>query len=241
MNVPFGSLIRRLAAVPMMMSWAAVAAAQSPPPAAPVAPVVPIADDASSYSIGLTFGRQLYNNGVDQALTMDAFLRGLKAGLAGKVITPQDQTSGMQLLRQGRDALALRNHATARDFLAKNGTLEGITTTTSGLQYRVIAPGNADAASPGPNDRVTVHYVGRLIDGTEFDNSEAHGGQPATINLNGVIAGWREALLLMKPGAKWRLYIPPALGFDSTSTPAVPPGSLLIADIELVKFDAAPR
>ncbi len=84
-----------------------------------------------------------------------------------------------------------------------------------------------------------MHYRGRLIDGTEFDNSDSH-AQAATFNVNAVIKGWHEALMLMKPKAKWRLYVPPELAYDLNSPPSIPPGSLLIFDVELVKAEPAP-
>ena len=243
---------KRLATVAVMISMASLAAAQSsspPPSTAPAvapagaraaAPVEPVADETSSYGVGLNYGHQLYNSGLEHALSTDALLRGLKDGLAGKGVSTQDQASANQLLRQGRDWLTVRNRTAAKEFLATNAAVSGVTTTASGLQYRVLSPGDSKAAPPGANDRVTVRYVARLIDGTEFDKSETHGDQPTTFGLNGIIQGWHEALLLMKPGAKWRVFIPPALAFDSNSPAAVPPGSLIIADLELLRIDAPP-
>ena len=127
----------------------------------------------------------------------------------------------------------------AHDFLEKNAGVAGITTTASGLQYMVFSPGDDKAETPTVNDRVTVNYRGRLLDGTEFDNSDSH-PQAATFGLEGVIKGWHEALLMMKPGAKWRLFIPPALAYDTFSPPAIPPGSLLIFDVELLKVEPRP-
>lgn len=105
-------------------------------------------------------------------------------------------------------------------------------------QYEVIAPGEAKRASAAPTDRVTVHYRGRLLDGTEFDNSDSH-AQAAAFSVNSVIKGWREALLLMNPGAKWRLFVPPELGYDFNSPRNIPPASLLIFDLELAKVESA--
>ena len=103
----------------------------------------------------------------------------------------------------------------------------------------MFAAGDAQASAPTVNDRVAVHYRGRLLDGTEFDNSDDH-AQAATFSLNSVVKGWREALPMMKPGARWRLFVPPELGYDLNSPPAIPPGSLLIFDIELVKVEPRP-
>jgi FKBP-type peptidyl-prolyl cis-trans isomerase len=204
----------------------------------PAPGAAPAGDDASSYSIGLVFGAQLHASGLDDSLSFDAVMRGFRDGMGGKALGDEDQQRAMQLMRSGRSTLANRNHAAAREFLAKNGTLANITTTASGLQYQVFAAGDAKAAAPTLADRVTVNYRGRLLDGTEFDNSDSH-PQAATFGLGGVIKGWREALPLMKPGARWRLFVPPELAYDLNSPPAIPPGSLLIFDVELLKVEAA--
>ena len=195
-------------------------------------------DEASSYSVGLVFGSQLRNAGLEQTLALDAVVRGFKEGLAGRVVSLEDKERALQLMRSGREALATRNRAAARDYLTQNASAAGVTTTASGLQYQVIEPGDVQRASPAPADRVTVRYRGRLLDGTEFDNSDSH-AQAATFTANSVIKGWREALLLMRPGAKWRLFVPPELGYDLKSPPNIPPGSLLIFDVELTKFESA--
>ena len=249
MKMPHAIPNRRLVALLGLMSIAPLAVAQLAPssavvpataPAAPAtASVKPVANDATSYSVGLNYGHQLYTNGLGHGLSIDALQRGLKEGLAGKAMSAQDQTNSTQLLRQGREWMADRNRAAAKEFLAKNAAASGVMTTASGLQYQVFAAGDSKSASPGAEDRVTARYVARLLDGTEFDNSESHGSQPPTFSLNGVIKGWHEALTMMKPGAKWRVFIPPALAFDSNSPATVPPGSLIIADLELIKVDAA--
>jgi len=216
----------------------ASASANAAAPAAATAPAT-VSNEDSSYSVGLVFGNQLHSAGLGQGLSMDALVRGLKDGLAGKVLGPEDKDHAMQLVRTGRDALVARNHAAGKEYLEKNSSAPGVTSTASGLQYQVIELGDAKAATPVPTDRVTVHYRGRLIDGTEFDSSDAH-AQAASFNVSSVIKGWREALLMMKPGAKWRLFIPPELGYDLNSPPTIPPGSLLIFDVELLKIESAP-
>jgi FKBP-type peptidyl-prolyl cis-trans isomerase len=110
-------------------------------------------------------------------------------------------------------------------------------TTRSGLQYKVLEPGDSAAESPKPTDQVTVQYRGRLLNGTEFDSSYAR-GQAASFRVNSVIKGWQEALPLMKPGAKWQLFVPPELAYDNAAPAAIPPGSLLVFDIQLVKINA---
>jgi FKBP-type peptidyl-prolyl cis-trans isomerase FklB len=228
--------LHRMIALAALVLVAPVVLAQAPPPAAAAPPSAPVPDEASSYSIGLVFGNQLHGIGLDDTLSLDAVMRGLKDGLGGKALGPEDKERAMGTMRAGREAVAARNHAAARDFLAKNSAAAGIVTTASGLQYQVFATGDAKAAAPTLTDRVTVNYRGSLLDGTEFDNSDKH-AQAATFGLNGVLKGWREALQLMKPGAKWRLFIPPELGYDLMSPPTIPPGSLLIFDVELLKVE----
>ena len=108
-------------------------------------------------------------------------------------------------------------------------------TTATGLQYKVVTQGKGK--SPGITDRVTVHYTGKLVDGTIFDSSIQR-GQPATFRVNQVIPGWTEALRMMKEGDKWILYIPYALGYgERGSPPQIPPFSTLIFEVELLKVN----
>jgi len=117
-------------------------------------------------------------------------------------------------------------------FRAKNGERTEVTTTASGLQYEVLAEGAG--ASPNRSDRVTVHYRGTLIDGTEFDSSYRR-GQPATFPLSGVIAGWTEALQLMRVGSKHRIVLPPELGYGRRGAPPqIGPNATLVFDVELL-------
>ncbi len=118
-------------------------------------------------------------------------------------------------------------------FLAKNAAREGVQTTASGLQYEVLQPGTG--AKPGPTSRVTVHYEGKLTDGTVFDSSYKR-GQPATFGVNQVISGWTEALQLMEEGAKYRLTIPSELGYGARGAGgSIPPDAVLVFDVELIK------
>lgn len=193
-------------------------------------------NEASSHDLGLIFGNQLRNGGLASTVSFDALMRGVKDGLEGKPISADVKERVTQLLRVGHDTIARRNKAAAVEFLTRNTKVEGVTTTASGLQYKVISAGDTQAASPGANDQVTVQYRGALLDGSEFDSSYKR-GQPASFKLNGVIRGWQEALALMKPGAKWQLFVPPELAYDTQSPPGIPPGSLLVFDVELVKVE----
>jgi FKBP-type peptidyl-prolyl cis-trans isomerase len=120
---------------------------------------------------------------------------------------------------------------TAEEFLEQNKSKQGVRTTDSGLQYEVIEAGKGP--KPKATDKVTVHYTGTFLDGTEFD-STATRGTPASFSVTGVIAGWTEALQLMQIGAKYRLYIHPDLGYGEKGRASIPPNSLLIFDVELL-------
>jgi len=135
-----------------------------------------------------------------------------------------------------RQEEASKNKATADKFLASNKTKTGVKVTDSGLQYQVITEGKG--VLPKDTDRVKVHYKGTLIDGTEFDSSYKR-NNPATFGVRGVIKGWTEALLLMKTGAKWKLFVPPELAYGPSGRPKIPPNSLLIFEVELLEIEAA--
>ncbi|HAI69715.1 MAG TPA: hypothetical protein DCM38_09830, partial [Gammaproteobacteria bacterium] len=129
--------------------------------------------------------------------------------------------------------LAAKNLKEGEAFLAKNKQKEGVFTLHSGLQYKVIRPGTGK--TPKDSDSVTTHYSGTLIDGTEFDSSYKR-EKPATFPVMGVIAGWTEALQLMKEGAKWELFIPAHLAYGERGTPGgkIGPNATLIFEIELL-------
>lgn len=201
-------------------------------------PPDPVADDASSYAVGLNFGVQLKSGGIEHAVVLDSLVRGIKDAMAGHAPTEAEKQQARQLVFVGRTALTERNRREARDFLARNGKNKGVVTTASGLQYQLFEAGSATAPAVVPTDKVTINYRGRLIDGTEFDNSDRH-EQAATFTAGGVIKGWQEALRLMKPGAKWRLFVPPELAYGAFPPPTIPPGALLIFDMELLKVEPA--
>ena len=240
------------------MAIAPLAVAQTPPaaptakaaPAAPTAPAAPGAPGApaapapavpadtspehTSYLFGLTFGEQLHSVGISPTqIDQSAIARGIKDGLDGKKSARTDQQQIQGFVRSVMAEALVHNKQAAKDFLEKNGHDKNVKSTADGLQYKVLAAGNAKAAAVQPTDEVTVQYRGTLIDGNEFDSSYTR-GVPATFKVNGVIKGWQEALVLMKPGAKWQLFVPPELAYDSNPRPGIPAGSLLIFEVELV-------
>ncbi|MEI8297173.1 MAG: FKBP-type peptidyl-prolyl cis-trans isomerase [Pseudomonadota bacterium] len=215
------------------LAKAAAPAAKAKPAAAK-----PAAASSVSYSAGLSVGEGLRKAGVTHEIDIQTFGQGLKDALAGKSTSNEDKEQLAKFMTELHNSIGNQNHAAAKEFLAANAKAPGVVTTASGLQYKVAAAGDAAAASPQQSDEVTVQYRGRLLDGTEFDSSYSR-GQPATFPLGGVIKGWQEALGLMKPGAKWTIYIPPELGYDLNSRAPIPPGSALVFDVELISVKAA--
>jgi FKBP-type peptidyl-prolyl cis-trans isomerase len=216
------------------LALATASVAQTPSPAPK--PATLAAGDArtqGSYSLGLSLGSQLRGQGLTQdSIVFDRVLQGLRDALSGSAqATDADLDKVNGLISNARNEAGARNKATAKKFLADNGKRKGVVTTPSGLQYRVLAPGKG--TSPKATDQVSVHYKGTLLDGSEFDSSYKR-GEPATFPVNGVIKGWQEALVLMKPGAKYELYIPPELAYDMNSPPVIPPGSALKFEVELL-------
>jgi FKBP-type peptidyl-prolyl cis-trans isomerase len=186
-----------------------------------------------SYSLGVSVGESLRRMSVDaNSISTPRLMQGLRDALSGKAtFGPETQQAIRTLIVSARARLGNENHAAARSFLARNGKKKGVVTTPSGLEYEVLKAGQGSAPTGG--DTVTVNYRGTLLNGTEFDSSYKR-GQPATFPVNRVIPGWQEALKLMKPGAKWRIFVPPQLAYDLNSPPQIPPGSLLIFDMDLL-------
>jgi len=231
-------------------TWLVQAQQPAPTPAAPATHATPkkpaaAATDAatsdknaSSYSLGVSMGTQLRSNGVTpDAISTQRLAEGVRDAVSGKVkMSDADQQNIQRLVRNAQEGAADTNHRAAASFLAENAKKPGVVTTASGLQYQVLTAGSGE--SPKATDEVTVNYRGTLLDGTEFDSSYKR-GQPASFVLGRVIPGWTEGLQLMKPGAKYRLFIPPQLGYDLHARPPIPPGALLIFDVELLSFKPA--
>ena len=191
--------------------------------------------DKASYALGLNFGFNFKRQNVD--LNTDAFAAGFKDAMAGRKPLMSEQevretmTAFEKDMQQKQAETAQKNAAEADKFLAANKSKEGVKTTESGLQYKVLKEGSG--AQPKSSDTVTVNYRGTLMDGTEFDSSYKR-GQPATFPVGGVIKGWTEALQLMKVGSKFQLFIPANLAYGEQGRPGIPPNSLLIFEVELM-------
>jgi FKBP-type peptidyl-prolyl cis-trans isomerase FklB len=211
---------------------------QAPAPKAPAGPpgadpAPPPSPDQASYLFGLMFGTQMHNAGMGTDVAIDAVTKGMKDGLQGKQPTPTEQQQIQAYARASMQAQITRNQTAAKEYLARIAQEKGVVTTDSGLEYKILAVGDKRAPDIKPTDKVTVEYRGTLIDGTEFDSSYAR-GMPATFPVNGVIKGWQEALVLMKPGAKWQLFVPPGLAYGDNPRPKIPGGSLLIFEVSLL-------
>jgi FKBP-type peptidyl-prolyl cis-trans isomerase FklB len=203
-----------------------------PAAAAPAAPAA-ISSEQASYLFGLTFGEQLHSIGIGSDVTPEGVSRGFKEGLQGKKATPAERQQIQEYVHGVMLAAAAHNKTAAQEFLAANGKKSGVQTTASGLQYKVEKAGDTKAPAISPEDEVSVNYRGKLLDGSEFDSSYSR-GQPASFPVAGVIKGWQEALVLMKPGAKWTLYVPPELAYGANPRPGIPGNSLLVFDVELL-------
>jgi FKBP-type peptidyl-prolyl cis-trans isomerase FklB len=246
MKKPTVELLRRTFGMSVLAAFAALAVAQTPPPATKPPPATaPGADPAAaptpdqiSYVFGLIFGAQMHIAGITNEVVPDAILRGLTEGLQGRTPTQAEQMQIQTFVRSVAAAAAAKNQAAAKEFLARNGHEKGVVTTASGLQYKILTAGDKKAPTVSAGDTVTVDYRGKLIDGSEFDSSYS-AGRPATFPVNGVIKGWQEALVLMKPGAKWQLFIPPELAYGPQAQPKIPANSVLIFEVSLLNDEAA--
>lgn len=193
--------------------------------------------EMASYCFGVVIGSNMKQTGLD-SLDMEPFVVAMKDVFSGNPLEVQ-RTEAQATMQRYMQQVMMRKSAVAREqsekFLALNKTKEGVKTTATGLQYKVVHQGNGK--SPAVSDRVTVHYTGKLTDGTVFDSSLQR-GQPSTFRVNQVIAGWTEALQMMKEGDKWILYIPYSLGYgERGSPPQIPPFSTLIFEVELMKVN----
>jgi len=192
----------------------------------------------ASYAFGLNFAQVLKSEGVDvdvEALTM-AF-QDLLSGRGPRISMEELQAGVLAYqaeLEEAKNAVAVRNEEAGKEFQTTNRQKDGVVELESGLQYRVMEPG--DGPSPTAEDTVLVHYRGRLINGEEFDSSYNR-GEPTSLQVGQVIPGWREALGLMSPGAKWEVVVPSDLAYGSAGAGgSIGPNETLIFDIELIEI-----
>jgi FKBP-type peptidyl-prolyl cis-trans isomerase len=200
----------------------------------------------AAYSIGFNFGSSVSKEVPD--IEAEALQRGVQDALKKKqpALTPEQQAEVMgkfqqQLMAQRTarmEAAEKKNSEAAAKFMAENAKKPGVTALPSGLQYQVIASGKG--ASPKASDRVKVHYTGTLLDGTVFDSSVKR-GEPATFQVDQVIPGWTQALQKMKVGDKWKLFIPPELGYGKRGAPGgkIEPSMALVFEVELLEVIAS--
>ena len=184
---------------------------------------------------------QVFGNDSTQTLSKDNFLAGFIAAVKnGAVVSVEDARTYVETHTEAIKAKALEakygeNKAAGIKFLEENKTKEGVITTESGLQYKVIKAGNGEI--PTKESSVKVNYKGTLIDGTEFDSSYKRNA-PATFRADQVIKGWTEALTMMPVGSKWELYIPQELAYGSRETGGlIKPFSTLIFEVELLEIE----
>jgi FKBP-type peptidyl-prolyl cis-trans isomerase FklB len=199
--------------------------------------------DTVSYSVGVDIGKSFRLQEMD--INADVMARGLSDAFSDKETALTDEVIQSTLInfreefQQKQREIAQRKvqeAAVAEEaYLAESASKEGVVSLPSGLQYKVITPG--DGPSPLTTDTVNVHYKGSLADGTIFDSSYDR-GQPTPFTVSGVIKGWTEALLLMQVGSKWELTIPSKLGYGTRGSGAIiPPNSTLLFEIELLAIE----
>jgi FKBP-type peptidyl-prolyl cis-trans isomerase len=197
--------------------------------------------DKVSYGIGVQVAKTLKAQGLD--VNPDLLIKGLRDAMSGQklLMSDEDLNTTMAALQQEITQKQMQARAKEADdnkkagdtFLADNGKKDGVVTLPSGLQYKIMKP--TEGKKPTDADTVTCNYRGTLIDGTEFDKSEA--GQPATFEVGMVIPGFKEALKLMPVGSTWRFFIPPTLAYGERGAGnAIGPNTTLIFEVELLSI-----
>jgi len=200
--------------------------------------------DKASYAVGYNMGLSLKQ--LSKIPHMDLLIQGLKDAVANKksVMTVEEmreilkkfyEMSQKQKMEE-RKKLGEKNLAKGKAFLEENGKKEGITTTETGMQYKIINQGSGPV--PGPEDIVELHYIGTTLDGKEFDNSYKK-GKPVTFQVQRTYQGWSEALRMMKTGSKWKVYLPPELAFKERGLGnKIGPNAVVIFELELLGVKA---
>lgn len=199
--------------------------------------------ERASYALGMDFGLSLRR--METEIDVASLLQGVEDSLEDRepLLTSQEMSQviaefkekAQQIAAEKRRTLSQRNLKETEAFLEENRSKEDVVTTASGLQYRVLRQG--DGPKPKAADRVTVHYRGTLIDGTEFDSSYER-GEPATFAVERVIPGWTEVLQLMPVGSQYQVFIPPNLGYGERGAgPVIGPNATLIFEVELLRIE----
>ena len=201
--------------------------------------------DSASYALGINVANSFKSGGLN-TINYDLFNKGLKDvfAKANPALSPQQCQETINNLfvsfnkqKESEEIKKYQPNVKAGEaFLAANKVKPGVKTTASGLQYEVLFQGVG--AKPTATDRVTVNYMGTLINGTQFDSSYDR-GEPATFGLNQVISAWTEGLQLMQEGSKFRFVVPYKLGYGANATPdgKIPPFSTLVFEVELIKVE----
>ncbi len=200
--------------------------------------------DRISYALGLSMGNNFQSSGIKE-LNFKDFADGVEAVYTGNTpkMTYDEAKEEIRKFftemenRQKEEAAKMGevNAKAGEEFLKTNGARPEVKTTATGLQYEVVKEGSGE--TPNRGDRVTVHYTGKLIDGTVFDSSVER-GEPATFGVTQVIPGWVEALQMMKVGSQWRLFIPSKLAYGPNGAGGViGPNATLIFDVELLGIE----
>ncbi len=200
--------------------------------------------DKLSYALGMNFGENFRKQGLelDPAVFAKAFAESFNGGKTA--MTDQEMhtllmATGQAIQKRQAAQQAEKGEASQKEgeaFLAANKTKEGVATLPSGLQYKILKAGTGE--KPTLDDTVVCNYKGTLIDGTEFDGSEKHGG-PLTFPVKGVIAGWTEALQMMPVGSKWQLFVPSNLAYGAHGPADIGPNATLIFEVELMSIQKA--
>ncbi len=199
-------------------------------------------DQKYSYAIGNKIGQQMVAEFTKQKdIDLIALLQGITAIISGStpLLSEQEISAVLQQKQQqllsAAATIATQNATAGAAFLEENKSKEGVVTTASGLQYKVLTSGDVSGVRAELSDTVVVHYRGSLINGTVFDSSYAR-GEPATFSLGAIIPGWQEVLQLMRPGDKWAVVLPATLGYgEQGSGQSIAANETLLFDIELLE------
>ena len=197
-----------------------------------------------SYGIGLDLGRKAKQDGF--VVDPEALASGVRDGLSGAKGQVADEEIEKAMMAKQKELMAKKEEASkasqatngkaGEEFLAANAKKDGVKTTASGLQYKVVKAGPATGKKPAATSNVTVNYRGTLLDGTEFDSSYKR-NEPATFPLNRVIPGWTEGVQLMTEGSTYEFYIPAKLAYGEQGAGPIGPNSTLIFQVELLKVN----